>query len=161
MYVRITGDEKEREEILNILREKKEIYSVSHPYKYESNDKWKSIYIEILSPEQIIVSNIRDHQILEYCRQWRSKNDVCKFFKMKFEEAEEILERLYRHGDLDRELNDSGSRRHHHYEYKTIEPQQVVLFADGRYEPEDDSYTPSVVSVEYLNEYPYVREDEE
>ena len=75
------------------------------------------VYIYVQEPNQVIAGNLKDYQVIEYCRDWRSKSQVANYFSIKFEAAEEILERLTNSGDLVRELNDSGAKRHHKYEY--------------------------------------------
>ena len=100
-------------------------------------------YMSVLEPNQVIAGNLKDYQVIEFCRDWRSKSQVAKYFNLKFEAAEEILERLTDSGDLVRTLNDSGAKRHHHYEY--IDAQQTVLCKDCAYcrkdpKADDDEY---------------------
>lgn len=86
---------------------------------YESRDGSGDIliYAKIPEPNQTIIINLQEEQIIKYCRAWRSKADVARYFSIEWGAAEEILERMAAAGSLVKDLDESGGRRHSHYVY--------------------------------------------
>lgn len=100
MKVRITGTLEDREGIIMAL--KAAGYDFVVPSRlYDSEDmRYKTCYLDIPSKDQQIGSNLQDWQVIEYCNNFRSKNDVARNFNIQFEAAEEILDRLAETGAL-------------------------------------------------------------
>lgn len=114
--IRISGEPEEVNKIAAKVRELE--LTILSEKEYPARTQGEILlYIRVQEPNQIIFGNLQDHQVISFCRTWRSKNEVSKYFAVTFEQAEEILERLYSSGDLARQLNDEGARKHHHYEY--------------------------------------------
>lgn len=92
------------------------IYDERH---YEARDGSGDdfLYAKIPEPNQTIIINLQEQQVIEYCRTWRSKSEVARYFTISFEAASEILDRMFEAGTLVRDLDESGARRHHHYIY--------------------------------------------
>ena len=114
--IRISGEPDEVNKIAAKIRELG--LAVLSEKEYPARTKGEILlYFRVQEPNQIICGNLQDHQVISFCKTWRSKNEVSKYFAVTFEQAEEILERLYNSGDLARYLNEEGARKHHHYEY--------------------------------------------
>lgn len=115
--IRISGEPELVQQILAAIKDN--IPGVYSERKFPS-DRVEGeilIYLKVQEPNQIIRGNLQDHQVIELCKAWRSKSEVATYFGITFGAAEEILERLHESGDLVRNLDDSGAKRHHHYEY--------------------------------------------
>ena len=115
--IRISGEPELVQQILAAIRDN--IPGVYSERKFPS-DRVEGeilIYLKVQEPNQIIRGNLQDFQVIEFCKAWRSKSQVATYFGLTFGAAEEILERLHESGDLVRNLDDSGAKRHHHYEY--------------------------------------------
>ena len=114
--IRISGEPEEVNKIAAQIREL-ELTIISEKEYPARTEGEVLLYLRVQEPNQIIFGNLQDHQVIRYCRTWRSKTDVSNYFGVKWDAAGEILERLYESGDLARYLNDEGARKHHHYEY--------------------------------------------
>lgn len=115
--IRISGEPELVQQILAAIKDN--IPGVYSERKFPS-DRVEGeilIYLKVQEPNQIIRGNLQDFQVIEFCKAWRSKSQVATYFGLSFGAAEEILERLHESGDLVRNLDDSGAKRHHHYEY--------------------------------------------
>lgn len=115
--IRISGEPELVQQILAAIKDN--ISGIYDERKFPS-DRMEGeilVYLKVLEPNQSIMGNLQDHQVITYCKNWRSKSEVAKYFRITFGAAEEILERLHGSGDLVRNLDDSGAKRHHHYEY--------------------------------------------
>lgn len=106
MKIRIIGDDQERGEVIELLRSKYKLNSVSQEYDSRDDERYKMVYVEILHKSQEIIGCLQDYQVIEYCNRPRSKIEVSRNFKMSFEAAEEILNRLSESGALIKFLND-------------------------------------------------------
>lgn len=96
MKIRITGTEKERAAILDLLQGLP-IKDVSKLYAADDLRE-KTIYVTIEGVNQ--GGPLEDWRIIEYCNNLRSKADVMRNFNISFEQAEEILTRLADSGAL-------------------------------------------------------------
>lgn len=114
--IRISG---EPEEVNKIAAKVRELgLTILSEKEYPARTKGEIlIYIRVQEPNQIIFGNLQDHQVIRFCRTWRSKSQVADYFGVTFAQSDEILERLRNSGDLARILNDDGPRKTHHYEY--------------------------------------------
>ena len=75
-----------------------------------------ALYCTVREDNQIVVGGVpSDAQVIEFCRTWRSKYDVSKYFEMDFDAANEILDRLMAQHDLTRILDNSGRKREYRY----------------------------------------------
>lgn len=114
--IRISGEPDEVNKIAAQVRELE--LTILSEKEYPARTKGEVLlYLRVQEPNQIIFGNLQDHQVISFCRTWRSKTDVSNYFGVKWDAAGEILERLYESGDLARYLNEEGARKHHHYEY--------------------------------------------
>lgn len=98
---------------------KEAIAGIYDERSYESRDGSGDIllYAKIPEPNQTIIINLQEGQVIQYCRTWRSKADVARYFSIEWDVAEEILDRMAAAGSLVRDLDSSGSNRHHKYVY--------------------------------------------
>lgn len=114
--IRVSGEPDLVDELCEIITEA--VPNIIARRQFESRTPGEIVvYLRVQEPNQVIVNNLQDHQVIRYCRTWRSKSEVSNYFSIKWDAAEEILERLYVSGDLVRELNEEGRKDHHHYEY--------------------------------------------
>lgn len=115
--IRISGEPELVQQILAAIKDN--IPGVYSEKKFPSHrvEGEILIYLKVQEPNQIIRGNLQDFQVIELCKAWRSKSEVATYFGITFGAAEEILERLHNSGDLVRNLDDSGAKRTHHYEY--------------------------------------------
>lgn len=117
MKISVMGPIDEVDAFIEEVSKSHEVVNISEPYPSRDIPAWVRKYFEIPSALQKIAVNIQEHQILEFCQTWHSKSDVMHFFSITYDQAEEILERMYHSGDLFRELMGS-SKRDRRYEYK-------------------------------------------
>lgn len=129
MYLSIIGPKDEAEDLI------KRILSVAPDViRVETEHHAEGVHIRcnVAEANQAIVGGaIQDHQIVEYCRTWRSKAMVARYFGVGFEAAEEILNRLTESGTLARTLDDSGRKRE--YRYMFIDSKKVEKCATCAY----------------------------
>lgn len=152
MIVRITGTEEDRKTILAALGsyqnengEPLKILSVSKEYDYHEDKRMKSVYVDIPSKFQIVIGNLQDYQVLEYCYNFRSKNQLAKEFHITWDAAGEILDRLANSGDLIKMVSDKR------YEYIRADVAKLVVkecgncdhrtisWGECEYDPEPDT----------------------
>ena len=95
--IRIRGDLKN--EVLETIKAQYEIL--------ETNDYNDAVYCIIKDPlQKISENNLQDWMIIEYCKEWRTTPEIMKYFKLEYDTAREILDRLYASEALGRRLED-------------------------------------------------------
>lgn len=111
MKIRVIGFPDELDKAVSVLKAYFDVKAVSDLKDSRDDARMKMIYIDVMSKDREIVLGLQDHQLIEYCNGWRSKNDVMHNFDITFEAATEALERLVDAGALIKFLEDK------HYVY--------------------------------------------
>lgn len=111
MKVRATGSQEDIDVLVNLLGGVFKIIEVSKPFDDRDDFRNKRVYIDLMSKDREVASTLQDYQVIEFCSKWRTKADVMHQFRIPFEAAEEILERLINSGALVKYVEDK------HYAY--------------------------------------------
>lgn len=100
MKVRVIGFPEELDKAAEVLKANFNVKSVSDRFDSRDDARMKMIYVDIMSKDREIVLSLQDHQLIEYCNKFRSKNEVMHNFGITFEASAEALERLTNDGAL-------------------------------------------------------------
>lgn len=95
--IRIKGDHKDK--VLAVI---KELFEVLEVQDY-GNATYCTIKDELQKNSE---NNLQDWMIIEYCKEWRTTPQIMKYFKLEYDTAREILDRLYSSEALGRRLDD-------------------------------------------------------
>lgn len=95
--IRIKGDHKDK--VLAVI---KELFEVLEVQDY-GNATYCTIKDELQKNSE---NNLQDWMIIEYCKEWRTTPQIMKYFKLEYDTAREILDRLYSSEALGRRLDE-------------------------------------------------------
>lgn len=95
--IRIKGDHKDK--VLAVIKEQFEVLEIQD----YGNATYCTIKDELQKKSE---NNLQDWMIIEYCKEWRTTPQIMKYFKLEYDTAREILDRLYSSEALGRRLEE-------------------------------------------------------